>query len=121
MARSLAGLKNKTHPFSVEVDVGTEEEPDVYTITGTYRVHAYNEALESEVVQFAEQSRGGAVIRATALRVIASWDLPLDDDTPEPVPLTPEGLREVPSEFLERLLDAIKENRSPNPATANAS
>jgi hypothetical protein len=121
MARTLAGLKAKTHTFTAEINVGDEHEPDLFPVRVTYRAHAFDEALEEAVAPLAEASRMAAVVREVTIRVIDSWDLKADDDATEPVPLTPEGLKDIPSDFLELLLEAIKANRRPNPATANGS
>jgi hypothetical protein len=52
-------------------------------------------------------------------QLVAGWDLENDDGTP--VPLTPEGLQDIPAQALLAILQAVTGDMAPNPKRAGDS
>ena len=52
------------------------------------------------------------------LKIAESWDLKADDADPEPIPLSVEGLRQVPHDVIAEILAGVLNDNSPNPTAA---
>ena len=52
------------------------------------------------------------------LKIAESWDLKADDADPEPIPLSVEGLRQVPHDVIAEILAGVLNDNSPTPTAA---
>lgn len=94
---------------------------DDETVSVTYRPRAYSEELEEALRAAQDDERGAAMVREAFAAIVESWDLRWDEADPEPIPVTREGLRAVPSEVLGALLAKIGDDRAPDPKAKRSS
>lgn len=126
---TLADFRQRTVPLAIPIEVGTDPEtgqPVTATLTVRYRAHAYDRAMEEELNALSKRAGEDELILAEAkiavfCRVVAEWDLRWTADDPEPVPITPEGLREVPLDLIDVVMEAIRADRAPKPPTTTSS
>lgn len=67
--------------------------------------------VEDELQEALEQPGSGKFVCEFASRLIEEWDLLDDDDVP--IPLTAEGLKQVPIPFMGDVLAKIREDMNP--------
>jgi hypothetical protein len=125
---SLEDFRQKLVRLAVPVEKGFDPEtgePIRATLNVVYRAHIYDRELEEELTELA-RSAGEAPILAAAkiamfCRAVASWDLRRHADDPEPIPITPEALRDVPIDVIDLVMDAIRADRAPKAQTTTSS
>ena len=98
------------HP-TVKVPVGDD------SMTVTYNAHAFDQATEEELSDFQAAGKGATMAVEMALKLVRSWDLKREETDKEPIPLTREELRTVPTTVLSMIFEAIAEDRRPNAET----
>ena len=118
MPASLKSLTSKKVTLTVPVD---EDQPDGDKVTLTYKPKALSRSYEREfndlMAHQNEQMVGAEITLNTFLLMVDGWDAKWDESDSEPIPLTPEGLENVPTQFLQYLLRKIGEDQQPDPTT----
>ena len=118
MAATLKSITSKTATLSVPLD---DDDPDGEVVTLTYKPKAFSRSYEREFNDLAgrqdDQMVGAEITVRTFLLMVTSWDAKWDDADPNPIPLTPEGLEDVPTQLLQYLLKKIGEDQQPDPTT----
>lgn len=100
---------------TVEVPVGDGD--DVVKIT--YRPGGITPQTEERLHKAIDEQRGGAALVALFADCLIEWDI-VDDDG-QPLPVTEETLRHLPTVFLAQMAQAITEDMRPNPRSAGSS
>lgn len=98
---------------SVTLDIEGE------SLTITYRPSAITPEAEDQLRDLSGQARPGAALAELLANLIAGWDLFGDDE--QPLPITPETLRRLPTAFLASAMQAIAEDIRPNGRSAATS
>jgi hypothetical protein len=122
MPATLSSLTNKTATVIVPLD---ENDPESETLKVTYRPKAYTKAVERKIGALAEgRSENAPFIAAQSAELIKAmvvkWDLTLTEDDPDPIPITDEGLEDVPTEVLSGIFMAIMADQKPDPKAKNS-
>lgn len=102
------------------------EETITITIGGervqvTYRPQFLTPAFEAALKGLAEEPQASASFRAMFRGLIVSWDLRHEEDDPEPIPVTEEGLHHIPYAVLSDIMAQVQEHISPNVTTGPSS
>lgn len=105
MPLNLANLKHNTR--SVSIDYFGEP------VNLTYRPSEMTPATEAELQGAADEERTEVMVRTVA-RLVTAWDV-MDGD--EPLPITADVLRGLPSAFLLHVLDGIQADMRPKAKT----
>lgn len=90
----------------------------------TYRKHGYNADVEELLSQARRDETPAKGINRVFIQLVKSWTFKFAPDDESPIPLTEEGLKPVPSDFLGDIMRQIGEHRAsqlPNVTTANGS
>lgn len=121
MPATLASITAKRAVIEVPADATNPESP---MLRITYKPRAYDKAFEESLNQIAlnrqqDQQVAADMVIETFIRMVTAWDL--TDEEMNPIPLTTEGLRCIPTRFLGDILEAIGEDQKPDPTTGNAS
>lgn len=123
MPATLQSITGKRVTLNVPVDKGNPESGSVRIV---YKPRAFTPRLE-KAIRLAAENEGtdedAALYRVLqqVCTVIVEWDLRATDDAPEPIPLTPEGLQDVPYAFIMELFEAIRADQEPDPTTGKGS
>lgn len=116
MPASFESISSKKVTLTLPLD---EDNPDSDTITLVYKPKALTKAYEREFNEIMahqnEQMVGAEITIRTFLLMVTSWDAKLKDSDSDPIPLTPEGLENVPTQSLQYLLRKIGEDQQPDP------
>lgn len=65
----------------------------------------------------AREAETSEAFRGIVIELVESWDLKYEDDDPETIPLTLEGIKRVPYDILGDILSAVMDASLPNPET----
>lgn len=118
MAATLTSITSKKVTLTVPLD---ESEPGGETVTLTYKPKALSRSYEREfndlMAHQNEQMVGAEITVRTFLLMVTGWDAKWNESDSDPIPLTPEGLEDVPTQFLQYLLRKIGEDQQPDPTT----
>lgn len=118
MAATLTSITSKKVVLSVPLD---EDQPDGDKVTLTYKPKAFSRGYEREFNELMghqnEQMVGAEVTVRTFLLMVTGWDAKWNESDSDPIPLTPEGLEDVPTQFLQYLLREIGKDQQPDPTT----
>lgn len=111
MAIRIANLGTDTR--TVELSIDNE------VLRVVYRPSGVTPVTEDRLRAMAADQRGGASLVVLLADVLVSWDLLDNDGTPYPI--TAESLSCLPTLFLARLTDAIKQDVIPKAPSAAGS
>lgn len=118
MAATLKSITSKTVSLTIPVD---EDQPDGEQVTLTYKPKAFSRAYEREFNELMthqnEQMVGAEVTVRTFCLMVTGWDAKWSESDSDPIPLTPEGLEDVPTQWLQYLLREIGKDQQPDPTT----
>lgn len=118
MPASLKSIASKRVTLTVPVD---EDQPDGDKVTLTYRPKALSRSYErefNEVMAHQDEQMVGAEITVRTFQLmVTGWDAKWDESDSETIPLTDDGLENVPTQFLQYLLRKIGEDQQPDPTT----
>jgi hypothetical protein len=118
LAATLRSISSKTATLRVPLD---EKNPDGGTVELTYKPKAFSRSYERQfndlMAHQSEQMVGAEITVRTFLLMVTGWDLKWDESDADPIPLTPEGLEDVPTQTLQYLLRKIGEDQQPDPTT----
>lgn len=118
MAASLRSITSKKATLTLPLD---ESDPDGGMVELTYKPKSLSRKYEREfndlMVNKDEQMVGAEITVRTFLYMVTGWNLKWDESDSEPIPLTAEGLEDVPTETLQYLLRKIGEDQQPDPTT----
>lgn len=118
MAATLTSITSKKVTLSIPVD---ESEPDGEKVTLTYKPKALSRSYEREFNELMahqnEQMVGAEITVRTFLLMVTAWDAKWNESDSDPIPLTPEGMEDVPTQWLQYLLKKIGEDQQPDPTT----
>lgn len=114
---------------SKEKRKGTVEFPDGSQLNFEFYPHYFTPRFEREAKSIdVEKDGSGTVLKGWLLPLLASWDVVItkeDSDTgvflEVPVPITDEGMDEVPVKVLGMILDSITGSMSPGEETGSQS
>ncbi len=93
----------------VELAVAMDDDPAAITVQ--YRPHNMTANHEVVASKAAAEGRELQALVAMVIPVVGSWDLRMEEDG-DIVPITTEGLSDVPSSILLLVLDAIGKDRT---------
>jgi hypothetical protein len=88
-----------------ELAVPYKEKPDEYIVKLVYRTHVITPGFMREIQELDGVDRLVYQIK----KIIVSWDV--TDDDLKPIPITDEGLAEVPTQLMLWILDQIAQDR----------
>ncbi len=71
----------------------------------------------TEAVDSDDELAGTERVLRQFCKVVVEWDLRTEPGDKEPIPLTPEGLEDVPLLILRDIFTAINDDQSPDPTT----
>lgn len=111
MAATLKTLRSKTKSLAIDIDGET--------ITVQYTPRGYTAEIEDQIMAALGENRPSAMMIPAMLALVMKWDLSEEKGKP-PIPLTPEGLRDVPTEILGEIVNAVTEDMNPKGATESA-
>lgn len=86
------------------------------TINVCYRPHYLTPAFEDRFNELRADGKATEMAVQLFTTAVESWDLSWDEGG-EPIPLTVDGLKDVPTDILSLVLKAVSEAASPNPTT----
>lgn len=117
MPATLTSITNKRATVEVPLD---KDDPEAGAVKVTYRPKWFNKLVQSDINRLSAEREGLQTVAAdmvitTILHVVTDWDLRATEGDSEPIPLTPEGLELVPTEFLAEIVLKITEDQSPDP------
>lgn len=95
------------------VDLAIPIDDDPAGITIQYRPHNMTANTEARIHTASGENLELAALVEMTLPVLASWDFRMDEGE-DVIPLTKEGLSEVPGTILLLVLEAIAEDRRPD-------
>jgi hypothetical protein len=104
MAISLAALKSGTRV--VDIDFAPAG-----TLKVEYSPSGYTPLLEAKASEAMESGRASNMLLTMLIPLITKWDLTGEDE--KPLPITEEGLSQLPVFTLSRILEAITEDMKP--------
>ncbi len=110
MPATLKSLTAKTR----KIDIAIDDDPKAITIEYTPR--GYTARIERQVKEAMESELASAMMIPMVLSMVTKWNLSPAPGDP-PIPLTPEGLEDVPTEILGLIVETIGEEMSPKAET----
>lgn len=111
MPVSIGKLQRNTAQVAIDIDGET--------LNVVYRPSGLTPAAEDQMHEQVQAQRGGASLVTVLAPMLVSWDL-LDEDGTS-LPTDEATLRQLPTEFLSRVVEAITENMRPNPTSGERS
>lgn len=117
MAPTLKSMKSQRATVYVVAD---PSDPDGEKVKVVYRPGEISDEMFEAVAAKADDDTSSELVRML-LPIMERWDLRADEGDEEPIPITREGLRPVPTPFLRRVLSAIIEDTQPDPTTKKSS
>lgn len=118
MAATLTSITSKKVALAIPVD---EDQPDGEKVNLTYKPKAFSRGYERQFNDLMghqnEQMVGAEITVRTFLLMVTDWDTKWNESDSDPIPLTPEGLEDVPVQWLQYLLRKIGEDQQPDPTT----
>ena len=121
MPATLSSITSKRATIYVPVD---KDNLDGEKVRVTYKPRAVTPRIEKAIRQAskeAETDEDAAELKSLQMfcTVVVEWDLRADDLAPEPIPITVDGLQDMPWRFLMDILEAIGNDQKPDPKAAN--
>lgn len=113
MPATLKSLQEKVVPLVIAID----DDPEAITLK--YRPHNMTANIEEKVQAAAKEGRELEAVVEMTLPVLAEWDFRMDHGEPT-IPVTKDGLSQVPSSILLLVLEAIGKDRTPDPNATDA-
>lgn len=122
MPASLKSITGKKATIHVPLD---SDDPESAKVRIVYRSRAITERKIEQINETGRERYKGELtdarqVRAFIQSIVTEWDLLADPDDSDPVPLTSEGLADVPTAFLIEILEATVADQKPDPTTRNA-
>ncbi len=118
MPATLAKLTAQRVVLVLPID---ENDPSSDPVRLVYRPNALTKQYEREFNEIADGKEDrmiGAEITIHAfLLVVQEWDLKWNESDPKPIPLTAEGLDDVPVPLLQYFLREVGKDQQPDPTT----
>lgn len=87
----------------------------------TYDAQYLTPAFEVTLKGLSEEKKATESFLKMFITLIKKWDLKADDADPEPIPLTVEGLQDIPFDILGEILTKVQEAVVPNEKTGATS
>ena len=119
MPASLKSITSKRATIFVPIDPAN---PDSDKVRVVYRPKALTERAINrfnDIVSAAADNElaGGKQTIELFVTIVESWDLLADPSDTDPIPLTYEGLADVPTAFLNDVIVATSDDQKPDPTT----
>jgi len=105
------------HPRGADTKRGSKNARTSATALALPSLSERTKATEEELSDFQAAGKGATMAVEMALKLVRSWDLKREETDKEPIPLTREELRTVPTTVLSMIFEAIAEDRRPNAET----
>lgn len=103
---------NKLTAKTVKLAIAVDDDPEAITVW--YRPHNMTAKVEERVQEEAGKNLELAALVEMTQSVLADWDLAMNEGEPT-IPITKEGLSEVPASILMLIMEAISKDRKPDP------
>jgi hypothetical protein len=120
MSATLEKLTAKRVVIEIPID---EDDPTSDPVRIVYQPDTLTKKHEREFNEIASESPSGnrmvgaSITLHAFLLVVREWDLKWNASDPEVIPLTEEGLDDVPVPLLQYFLNKIGEDQKPDPTT----
>ncbi len=118
MPASLKSITSKRATVSVPVE---PDDPDGDQVRVTYRPKAFTPRVYQRFAEMQANStnewESGPILVEMFIRIVDKWDLRADAEDEDPIPLTAEGLADVPVALMSSIIGEAISDQQPDPTT----